>query len=161
MSFPGSTSGKEPACQCRRLKRSWFDPWVRKIPWRKGWQPTPVFLPGKSHGQRGLACCDSWGCRVGHDWATELNWTEGCLRASQVVLVLKNLPANVGDIRDVSLIPESRRSLGGWHDNPLQYSCLENPMVRGAWQAAVYRVSQSQIQLKWLSTHTRYPGTML
>ena len=53
-----------------------------------------------------------------------------------MALVLKNLPANVGDVRDVSLIPESGRSLGGGHDNPLQYSCLENPMARGAWQAA-------------------------
>ena len=53
-----------------------------------------------------------------------------------MALVLKNLPANVGDIRDMSLIPELGRSLGGGHDNPLQYSCLENVMVRGAWQAA-------------------------
>ena len=45
-------SGKESACQCRRQR---FDPWVRKIPWRRTWQPTPVFLPGKSHGQRSLA----------------------------------------------------------------------------------------------------------
>ena len=42
--FPGGTSGKEPACQCRRHKRPGFDPWVRKIPWRRAWQPTPVFL---------------------------------------------------------------------------------------------------------------------
>ena len=47
---------------------------VGKFPQRSAWQPTPVFLPGESHGQKGLACCDSWGCRVRHDWATELNW---------------------------------------------------------------------------------------
>ena len=47
--------GKEPACQCRRLKRCGFDPWVRKIPWRRKWQPIPVSLPGESHGQRSLA----------------------------------------------------------------------------------------------------------
>ena len=52
MGFPGGTSGKEPACQCRRCKRLGFDPWVGKIPWRRAWQPTPVFLPGESHGQR-------------------------------------------------------------------------------------------------------------
>ena len=46
--FPGDTSGKEPACQCRRHKRHVFDPWVGKIPWRKKWQPTPVVLPGES-----------------------------------------------------------------------------------------------------------------
>ena len=52
MGFPGGASGKEPACQCRRPKRGRFDPWVGKIPWRRAWQPTPVFLPGESHGQR-------------------------------------------------------------------------------------------------------------
>ena len=46
--FPGGTSGKEPACQCRRHKRCGFDPWVGKIPWRSKWQPTPVFLLGES-----------------------------------------------------------------------------------------------------------------
>ena len=50
--FPGGSSGKEPTCQCRRCKRCRFNPWVRKIPWRRAWQPTPVFLPGESHGQR-------------------------------------------------------------------------------------------------------------
>ena len=50
--FPGGTSGKGPACQCRRCKRHGFDPWIRKSPWRVAWQPTPVFLPGESHGQR-------------------------------------------------------------------------------------------------------------
>ena len=54
MGFPGGASGKEPACQCRRHKRRGFNPWVRKIPWRRKWQSTPVFLPGKSHGQRNL-----------------------------------------------------------------------------------------------------------
>ena len=48
LGFPGGSSGKEPACQFRRHKRSGFDPWVRKIPWRGKWQPTPVFLPGES-----------------------------------------------------------------------------------------------------------------
>ena len=49
-----SSSGKEPTCQCRRHKRHRFDPWVRKICWRRVWQPTPVFLPKESHGQRSL-----------------------------------------------------------------------------------------------------------
>ena len=55
MSFPGGTSGKEPACQCRRHKRHGFYPGVGKSPWGRAWQPTPAFLPGKSHGQRSLA----------------------------------------------------------------------------------------------------------
>ena len=55
--------------QCRRHRRCEFDPWVRKIPWRRAWQPTPVFLPGKSYGHRSLAGCRSWGRRVRQDWA--------------------------------------------------------------------------------------------
>ena len=58
--------------------------------------------------------------------------------------VVKNPPANAGDIRDVGLIPVSGRSPGGGHGNPLQYSCLENPMNRGAWQVTVYRIAKSQ-----------------
>ena len=69
-------------------------------------------------------------------------------RASQVVLVVKNPPANAGNIKDVDLIPGSGRSPGGGHGNPLQYSCLENPMDRGAWRATVYRVAKSQTRLK-------------
>ena len=52
--FPGGTSGKECDCQCRRCKRCGFDLWVGKIPWRREWQLTPEFLPGKFHGQRSL-----------------------------------------------------------------------------------------------------------
>ena len=67
--------------------------------------------------------------------------------ASQVALVLKNLPANAGDVRDGGSIPGSGRSPGGGNDNPLQYSCLGNPMDRGAWWV-VHRVAKSQTQLK-------------
>ena len=52
--FPGGSVVKEPACQCRRHKRCGFSPWVGKIPWRRARHPTPLFLPGKSHGQRSL-----------------------------------------------------------------------------------------------------------
>ena len=69
MGFPDGASGKEPAYQCRRHG---FDPWVRKIPWRRKWQPTPVFLPGEFHGQRGLEGYSPWGHkRVGHNIVTE------------------------------------------------------------------------------------------
>ena len=57
--------------------------------------------------------------------------------ASQVALVVKNPPANAGDVRDVSSNPGSGKSPGGGHGNPLQYSCLENPLDRGNWQATV------------------------
>ena len=61
LGFPGGTGGKEPAYRCRRYKRYGFDPWVGKIPWRRAWQPTPVFLPGESHEQRNLAGYSPWG----------------------------------------------------------------------------------------------------
>ena len=61
LSFPGDISGKEPACQYRRLERHGFDPWIRKIPWRRAWQPTVAFLPRESHGQRSLASHSPWG----------------------------------------------------------------------------------------------------
>ena len=57
--------------------------------------------------------------------------------------MVKNLPANGGDIRDVDSVPGLGRSLGGGHGNPLQYSCLENPMDRGASKATVYRVADT------------------
>ena len=57
--------------------------------------------------------------------------------------MIKNLPANAGDIIDAGLIPGSGRSPGGGHGNPLQYSCLENPMDRGVWRATVHRVPKS------------------
>jgi len=61
--FPGGAGGKEPAFQCRRCKRHGFDPSVGKIPWRKAWPPTPVFLPGEFHGQRSLVGCSPWGTK--------------------------------------------------------------------------------------------------
>ena len=62
----------------------------------------------------------------GHAWSSHSS-------APQVALLVKNPPANAGDIRDVGLIPGSGRFPGGGHGNPLQYSCLENPTDKGAW----------------------------
>ena len=67
--------------------------------------------------------------------------------------MVKNLPANAGDIKDVSSVLGLGRSPGGGHGNPLQYSCQENSMDRGAWWAVVLRVTKSQTRLKRLSTH--------
>ena len=69
-----------------------------------------------------------------------------------MTVVVKNPPAKTGDIRDESTIPQSGRSSGGGHGYPLQYSCVENPMDREAWQTTVHRVTQCQTQLKRLST---------
>ena len=71
---------------------------------------------------------------------------------SQVALVVKNLCAHAGNVRDAGSIPGSGRSPGGENGNPLQYSCLENSMNIGAWQATVHGVTKSQTQLKRLST---------
>ena len=66
----------------------------------------------------------------------------------QVALVIENLPASAGDVRDKGSIPELGRSLRGGQGNPLQYSCLGNPMDRSAWRATIHRVAKSLIQLK-------------
>ena len=71
--------------------------------------------------------------------------------STQVVLMVKNPPANAGDMRDAGLIPGSRKSSGEENGNPLQYSCLENPTDRGTWQATVHVVGKSQMRL---NTHT-------
>ena len=106
--FPGGISGKESACQCRRCKR--FDPWVGKMPWRRKWQPIPVFSPGKSHGQRSLWGYNLWG---------------------QKKLDTKRLSTQVCNRKQfVFCAPIILREGNG---TPLQYSCLENAMDGGAW----------------------------
>ena len=97
--FPGGDSGEELTCQCRRPKRPkrrGFNPCVRKIPWRRKWQPTPVFLPGKSHGQRSLQFMADFSSqghkRVRHTLATkqEQQWpVEYFWKASQIILCIK------------------------------------------------------------------------
>ena len=76
-----------------------------------------------------------------------MGWT------SQVALVVKNPPPNAGYVGDMGLLPAWGRSPGGRHENPLQCSCLENPMDRRAWWATVHGVAQSWTQLKRLSMH--------
>ena len=82
--FPGGSAGKEFACHCRRCKRHRFDPWVGKIPlqketWRRKCQPIPVFLPGKSHGQRSLVGYCPWGCK-------ESDRTEDLLTEIEIIM---------------------------------------------------------------------------
>ena len=95
------------------------------MPWRRKWQPPPIFLPGKSRGQRSLGGYSPWG-RKESDMTEQLT-----LGVSQVALV-KNLPANAGDVRDAGLIPGLGISSGEGKGNPLQYPYLENPTDRGA-----------------------------
>ena len=69
--FPGGSDGKSI---CLQSGRPGFNPWVGQIPWRRKWQPTPVLLPGKSHGQRSLAGCSPWGCKES-DMTERLHFT--------------------------------------------------------------------------------------
>ena len=100
MDFPCGTSGKEPACQFRRHKRCGLNPWVGKIPWRRKWQPIPVFLPGESHGQKSLAGCNPWGCKESdmtemteHQWENRIVFVCAFKRASLLAQMVKHLPA--------------------------------------------------------------------
>ena len=93
----------------------------KKIYRRRQWHPTPVLLPGKSHGWRRLEGCSPWG-RWGSDMTERLH------------------------------CHFSLTCIGEGNGNPLQCSCLENPRDGGAWWAAVYGVTQSRTQLKWLSS---------
>ena len=124
---------------------------VRKIPW--------------TEEAGGLHSVGSQ--RVGHNWATEHIKKN---KADLYILIRKELceisgflegtsgkellPTNAGDIRDVGSIPWSGRSPEGGHGNPLQYSCLENSMDRGAWWVIAHRVTKSWSQLKWRHTYT-------
>ena len=79
-------------------------------------------------------------------WAHGLNSCDSqVLGASQAALVVKNLPVNAGDIRDMVSIPRWGRSPGGGNGNPLQYSCLENSMDRGAWWVTIHGVAESDM----------------
>ena len=139
----------------QRRRRHRFSPWVRKIPWRREWLPSPVFLPGEFHWQRSLADYSPW-VRKKLDtmkpitlllwsnvnkklfWNTHSHiytkrWLLFCVKCTPIKRSLKS-------------------NLGEGNGNPLQYSCLENPVDRGAWWAAVHGVTQSRTRLKRLSS---------
>ena len=101
MGFPGGTTGKEFACQFRRHKRLKFDPWVRKIPWRRAWQPTPVFLPAESGGKRSLVGYSPWGHK-------ELDTTE------ETDTQEADMPSSLSILKR-DLIPNSKASSLGTH----------------------------------------------
>ena len=106
---------------------------------------------GDDEGQGGLVCFSPWGYKE----STQLvNWTtRKLITSSQVTLVVKNPPANAGDIKDAGSISGLGRSPEGGHGNPLQYSCLENPLDKWTWRAIVHEVAKSWTWLKWVSTH--------
>ena len=100
--------------------------------------------------------CHSLTSLITSQWGLWQVWKRtsmGDPKASQVALVLKNLPASARDVRNLGSIPGLGRSPGEENGNPFQYSYLKNPMDRGAWWAAVHRVTKSRRRLKWLSKH--------
>ena len=132
-------------------------PWVGRIPWKRAWQPTPVFFPGKSHGQRSLL---GYGCGVAQSIITEateyacmpkgpitcfplwipnscIYWSNFPLEISPILYKIyfggSEVKASASNVGDLGLIPGSGRSPGEGNGNPLQYSCLENPMDGEAW----------------------------
>ena len=125
--------------------------------WGRKWQPTPVFLPGESQGR------GAW-------WAAISGVTQNRTRLKQLSSnssVLLGFPggANGRELacqfrrqRRHQFDPWSGNSPGGGHGNPLQDSCLENPMDRRAWQPVLHGVTKSQTRLKWLSSSTALRG---
>ena len=125
-----------------------FDPWVRKIPWRRKWPPTPVRLPGESHGQRSLVVYSPWGRR-------ESNTTE------QLHFLLGFPGGTTGKDPACQCKRRKRCRFDPWvgkipreeaMTTPSSILSWRIPMDRGAWWTTVHRVAQSQTQLKWLST---------
>ena len=153
-----NVNGKESACQCRRLKRCRLGRLVGKIPWSWKWQPTPVFLPGKFHGEK-PGSSSPWGRKESdmtkhactHTHTTHTGFLGGA--------VVKNLPAHTGDARDVDSISGSGWSPGIGNGNPLQYSCLENSSQRSL---AGYTQESDSTEHTWMHAHTHthtYPHT--
>ena len=142
------------------------------LAWRLPGMGEPGGLPSMGSHRVGhdwsnlVAARESDGCELGlEQWSFCNIYTYEVImmyiitRAFQVVLVVKKKKkkkspaANAGEIRDMGSVPGSGRSPGAGHGNPLQYSCLENPMYRAAWQATVHKITKSQTWLKRLRTH--------
>ena len=119
--------------QCRRPR---FDPWVGKIPWRRKWQPAPVFLPG----QRSLTRYSPWGGKELERTKRPRTYTHCWLIHTGILGLLRG---HYGKEPDTASIPESGRSPGGRRGNPLWYPCLENPMDGGVLWAIVHWVGHN------------------
>ena len=115
---------------CLQCRRPGFDPWVGKIPWKRSWQSTPLFLPGDSHGQRSLLGYSPWGLM-------ELDTTEGLTVTGG--LVTKCLPSKQENMGSIPRSGKSPREVNG---DTRQYVYLGNPLDRGAWRATVHGVAK-------------------
>ena len=120
LGLPWRLSSKDSTCQCRRCG---FDSWVGKISWRREWQPTPVFLPEESHGQRSLAGYSPWGCKE-----LDINsFLFFCFPSSSAGKESACNAVDLGSILELGRSPGERKGY------PLQYSGLENPMDYSPW----------------------------
>ena len=135
--------------QCRRHKRCGFNPWVGKIPWRRTWQPTPVFLPGKSHGQRNLAGYGPW-CHKESDrtlWHNSSNMIMLLFGSHPGLYLEAYFPFPLAEI--LSVFPETG-SLGGRTDITITGDFFDNPAqvtIAGKlkWLKRVHRLEHCRI----------------
>ena len=135
---PWWLSGKESACQCRRHR---FSPWVGKSPWSRNWQPTPVFLPAKPHGQRGLVGLWSMGLpRVRHDWATKHQHSNNGKR--------KGLHIQRMCINRQLCLPQ-KKTEGGAKTFKTWTSCLQSPFTFIFWLPYKNKLTSSWAAWTW------------
>ena len=136
-------------------------------PLEGAWQPTPVFLPGESHGQGRLAGCSPWGCKEldTTERLTEKAMTPHCSTLAWKIPWmeepggLQSMGSLESDTTEQLHFHFSLSCIGEGNGNPLQCSCLENPRDGGAWWATIYGVAQSRTQLKRLSSSSRVTNT--
>ena len=124
--LPWWLSGKDSACKCLQCRRRGFNAWVRKIPWEGNGNPLQYSCLGNPV-DRG-----AWWAAVHGVMKSQIRLSDWTTTNPQVALVVKNLPANEGAVREKGLMPGSGRSPGVGNANPLQYSCLKYPMDRGS-----------------------------
>ena len=121
-----------------------FDPWVRKIPWRRAWQPTPVFLPGESHGQSSLLRYSPQGCRVRHNWSNLAHMHTSTSKAFLFLLVARISKSGIREVSDglhsqesmthvitafSQALRDSDRILS-FNKNPFTRMCIWKPSLR-------------------------------
>ena len=114
--LPRWLRGKESTCQCRKLRRHGFDPWIGKIPWKRKWQPTPAFFPGKSHGQKSLAGHSPWGCK---EWDT----TEWLSMRPQYTGYSSRVGRTAVTRTDKGFHPHAAHSRTRWRMRKLTHTC--------------------------------------
>ena len=158
--FPDGASGKESVCQCRRHG---FDPWVENIPQRSKWQPTPVFLPEKSHGQRSLVGYGPWCCRESDTTDTDEQMA-GALRSLSVKFPFREEPVGRCFTLDIlhlfSFLRRVSAFLGLAHVNTekrvrekqLEVKIIYFNHVNGSSVKLWYSVAFNQINLNFLAT---------